>query len=201
MNQAVAIYTIRNIVNQKHYVGIAVDLKKRWSAHRRCSGHNIALYSAIKKYGLENFVFTHVADAFSWEDACEIEKSLIDAYDSFNNGYNLTRGGDGAYGRSGEKHPFFGLKRPDFAKKISGEAHPMFGVTRPDLSARNSQNSGENHPFFGKKRPEHGAKVSQALKGKKKSPEHMAKVWASRRANAARLNNGNVDGISVTPNG
>ena len=201
MSKAVAIYTIKNMVNDKHYVGIAVDLKKRWSAHKRCSGHNTALYNAIKKYGLENFVFSHVADAFSWEDACELEKSLIQAFDSFRHGYNLTLGGDGAFGRVGEKHPLFGKKRPDFAKKISGEAHPMFGVSRPDLAARNSKNSGESHPFFGKKRPEHGVKVSQALKGKKKSPEHIAKIWASRRANAAKLNNGNLDGIAVTPDG
>jgi group I intron endonuclease len=199
MNKTVAIYTIRNVVNDKHYVGIATNLKKRWSTHKKCSGNNVALYNAIKKYGLENFVFEHVADAFSWEDACEIEKFLIIDYNSFENGYNLTMGGEGALGRTGEKHPFYGVKRPEFAEKISGENHPMFGVDRPDLAARNAANCKEKHPFFGKKRPEHGAKVSQALKGRKKSPEHIAKIWASRRANAAKLNNGNLDGISVTP--
>lgn len=199
MNKPVAIYTIKNEVNGKHYVGIAVDLKKRWSTHRRCKGNCVALYNAIKKYGLESFVFTHVADAFTWDDACEIEKFLIECFDSFDNGYNLTRGGDGAFGRTGEKHPFFGVKRPEFAKQMSGENHPMYGATRLDLAARNSKNCKDKHPFFGKKRPEHGEKVSQALKGKKKSPEHIAKIWASRRANAAKMNNGNLDGISVTP--
>ena len=199
MNNPVAIYTIKNIVNDKHYVGITVNLKRRWSAHKKCSGHNIALYNAINKYGLDNFVFTHIADAFSWEDACKLEKLLIQEFNSMEHGYNLTSGGDGSFGRIGEKHPFFGKKRPDFAKKISGEANPMFGILRPDLSARNSENTGEKHPYFGKKRPEHGAKVSKALKGRKKSPEHIAKIWASRRANAEKLKNIDANNFTVSP--
>lgn len=195
MKDKVAIYIITNIMNEKSYVGIAKNLKKRWGEHRRCSGNNLALYNAIKKYGLEQFVFTHLADAFSWDDACQLEVQLIEAYKTFDNGYNLTKGGDGSVGRSGKKHPFFGKKRPDHASKMQGKNHPMFGVKRPDVGARNAENAQEKHPYFGKKRPEHGAKVSAALKGRKKSPEHIAKMWASRRANA--LNN--LDGIAVSP--
>jgi group I intron endonuclease len=195
MKDKVAIYIITNITNKKSYVGIAKNLKKRWGEHRRCSGNNLALYRAIKKYGLEQFVFTHLADAFSWEDACQLEAQLIEAYNTFDNGYNLTKGGDGSVGRAGEKHPFFGKKRPDHANKMQGENHPMFGKKRPDVGARNAENIQAKHPFFGKKRPEHGAKVSAALKGRKKSPEHIAKMWASRRANA--LNN--LDGLAISP--
>ena len=53
MKKPVAIYTIKNEVNGKHYVGIAVDLKKRWSTHRRCNGNCVALYSAIKNTALK----------------------------------------------------------------------------------------------------------------------------------------------------
>jgi len=40
---------------------------------------------------------------------------------------------------SGENHPFYGKKRPEF----SGENNPMFGKKRSDVSKRMS---GENHP-------------------------------------------------------
>jgi hypothetical protein len=43
------------------------------------------------------------------------------------------------YGRTGEGHPLFGIKRPDHSLRMSGENNPMFGVRM----------FGENNPMFG----------------------------------------------------
>lgn len=77
MSKPIAVYIITNIVNAKQYVGITKDLKRRWSDHRTGSKSSTLLKQAIKNYGVENFVFTHIADAFDWDCAKSIEMLLI----------------------------------------------------------------------------------------------------------------------------
>jgi len=92
------IYIITNILTAKQYVGITNNLKRRWADHSKAKGDNY-LYRAIRKYGLDNFVFTHVADAFDNESAKQIEMMLIREHNTFYpNGYNGTLGGDGTFG-------------------------------------------------------------------------------------------------------
>jgi hypothetical protein len=50
------------------------------------------LYSAIKKYGVDNFEFSLLEET---NNPCQREKDYIVLYDSYHNGYNETLGGDG----------------------------------------------------------------------------------------------------------
>jgi len=93
-----AIYVITNTVNAKQYVGIASDLERRWKRHRNANEGQL-IHKAIKKYGVDAFVFTHVADAFDAESAKIIERLLISEKNTkMPNGYNMTDGGDGTLG-------------------------------------------------------------------------------------------------------
>ena len=55
------IYKITNKVNGKVYIGQSRDIKRRWYEHRKVKGdydrHSYPLYSAIEKYGIDNFEF------------------------------------------------------------------------------------------------------------------------------------------------
>jgi len=143
----IAIYTISNKSNGKQYVGISSDLKRRWRDHKNADGWCAALHNAIKKHGKDSFDFTHIADAFSWQDACDIEKSLIqDLNTKAPNGYNLTYGGDGTLGfrhteeeckRRSERCP---TRNPDVMKLIADKQR---GVKRP-------QTSGINNAMYGR---------------------------------------------------
>lgn len=52
------------------------------------------LYDAFKKYGIDNFTIEQLEEC-SWEILSEREQYWIDKLDTFKNGYNATRGGDG----------------------------------------------------------------------------------------------------------
>lgn len=93
------IYCIKNIINNKKYVGkTELSIENRFKQHIYDSSkrelEKRPLYSAIKKYGKENFI-VYLLEECKIEEACDREKSWIKELDTFNNGYNATIGGDG----------------------------------------------------------------------------------------------------------
>lgn len=88
------VYQITNLINNKLYIGITNDYKKRWSNHKCCNNPNMVICKAIKKYGVENFKFEILYEGLSIEDASEKEKELIQKKNSLvPNGYNVALGG------------------------------------------------------------------------------------------------------------
>ena len=93
------IYKITNSINGKIYIGKTVKtIEERFKEHckdykRRKMEHR-PLYSAMNKYGVENFSVEEV-DHCEESEAEEREIYWISRYGSFRNGYNATLGGDG----------------------------------------------------------------------------------------------------------
>ena len=93
------IYLITNNINNKKYVGkTLVSLKERFETHKRDSRKEDIkgrpLYSAFNKYGFENFSITLIEEC-SIDNLDEREIFWIKEYNTYNNGYNATLGGDG----------------------------------------------------------------------------------------------------------
>jgi group I intron endonuclease len=85
----------------KKYIGITItSLKERIRLHVKEAnrGSHFPFHTAIRKYGAENICWEIIDVAMSWEDLCELERKYIAEYDSKNNGYNMTLGGEGTYG-------------------------------------------------------------------------------------------------------
>lgn len=113
------IYKIQNKINGKCYVGLSVDIDKRWAGHiykaycETDKEYNKHLYRAIRKYGLDNFNF-EVLEICDKDALPSKEIEYIAELDSFNNGYNETLGGDiGGFEHFGEKHPNHSLTEKD----------------------------------------------------------------------------------------
>ena len=95
------IYKVTNKINGKVYIGQSVDIGRRWRTHMTAKD-DIYFHKAIQKYGVENFEW-EVIEKCKKKDLDERESYWIEYYDSFNKGYNCTKGGDGVSG--GEDHP------------------------------------------------------------------------------------------------
>ena len=90
---SIGIYKITNKINGKSYIGLSTNIEERFKKHRQKQGDKI-LYSAFQKYGIENFDFS-IIELCSSELLSEREKYWIAYYDTYNNGYNATLGGEG----------------------------------------------------------------------------------------------------------
>lgn len=94
------IYKIINNINGKIYIGKTnFTVEKRWKEHckdfKKESLQKRPLYSAMKKYGIENFSIEEIEFLETPQQAEEREKYWIEYFNSFKNGYNATIGGDG----------------------------------------------------------------------------------------------------------
>lgn len=90
------IYKITNKLNNKIYVGQTtrtLEIRKKDHIHNVQKGIKTHLYSAMRKYGIENFVFEKICDVDSVENLNILERYYINKYNSVDKGYNMIDGG------------------------------------------------------------------------------------------------------------
>ena len=91
------IYKITNTINGKSYIGQTIqNVKERFYQHcaTKCrkAVSNMAIHRAIKKYGKSNFI-VEVIEEIDSANLNDRERYWIKYYNSYNNGYNSTKGG------------------------------------------------------------------------------------------------------------
>lgn len=92
------VYEIKNVVNNKRYIGATKNIRFRFRQHKTSlnSGehHSKTLQDDFNKYGLENFIFKVLAKVPE-EDLDFMEKYFIECFDVMNPkyGYNKNSGG------------------------------------------------------------------------------------------------------------
>jgi group I intron endonuclease len=181
------IYKIINAVNNKFYVGSAVNFQKRKARHlwrlRRGDHANKHLQAAWVKYGEHAFVFVIVQEVPEGADLLAAENVWLHEHVGKEYCYNIALDATAPQlGMSGEKNAMWGktFSHTDDAKsRISAASKvrvqsdeekqkrraTMRGKPQPTaVRAKISATlSGEGNFWYGKKRPEHGAKVSKAV--------------------------------------
>jgi group I intron endonuclease len=85
------IYQIRNLINNKVYIGKSVNINNRKTQHfsslRNNKHKNFKLQGSVNKHGIDNFVF-EILELCEEIDIKEIE--YINKYNSCKNGYNIS---------------------------------------------------------------------------------------------------------------
>ena len=190
----IGIYMIRNLINEKIYIGQSRDIYKRWKQHKsdlNCNRHiNEHLQSAWNKYGEENFEFSVL---------CECEENQLNTLEQYyifelfsyddRVGYNKNYGGKngrhteeskrrqskalkGKY--CGKKCYWYGKHHSEESRKkisevIKGKNNPMYGKhhTKETKEKMSNTKKGKNNPMYGKHlSEEHKMRLSEATKGK-----------------------------------
>lgn len=121
------VYKIQNKINNKIYIGSAVDIKKRWRDHKwylkNNIHHNSHLQSSWNKYGANSFYFSIELEC-SIENLLIKEKEFMLKYNTFDNNYG--------YNVNDPEHIFLNRKHSIKTKQLLssqkiGDKNPMYG--------------------------------------------------------------------------
>lgn len=101
------VYISKCIITNKVYIGITIQkYKKRWKDHIKFSfnpnncTYNHYFHRAIRKYGKDSFEWNILEKVVAntkeelTQKLKDLEIKYINYYDSYKNGYNMTKGGD-----------------------------------------------------------------------------------------------------------
>lgn len=94
------IYGWYNTLTDMWYIGQTIDEKRRFKTHVDWAINkkdNNRFHNALRKYGLDKFVYCVLEDNVLKENLNMMEIDWIEYYDSYYSGYNLTTGGDTNY--------------------------------------------------------------------------------------------------------
>lgn len=101
----IGIYKYTNKINGHCYIGKSIDIERRQYNHKssaynkKAKDYNSQFHQAVRKYGgFDAFDFDIVCivepEEYSEELLNTLEKTLIKIYNSYENGYNATEGGE-----------------------------------------------------------------------------------------------------------
>lgn len=159
----IGIYKYTNKINQKSYIGQSIQIEERKKQHIQASynKNHINYYSdfhkAIREFGIENFDF-EILEQCSKEQLNEREVYWIKYYNSYEDGYNMTPGGDFNPSNVPEivqRRTKILLENPEINAKLShkGETNPNAKLTEEDvkeirLAYKEGKNIRDIYPKF-----------------------------------------------------
>jgi group I intron endonuclease len=181
------IYIIRNIINNKMYVGSTGNFVKREKQHFKKlynRKHNLKFQNAYNKYGKDNFKFEIIQLAEYDKNIVDLEDYWIKILDSKKSGYNIA---DASFGDTLSDHP----NKIEIKKKISNGLKKYYNNLSQFERNEKCGKLGKLNGMFGKTHSAETKKIiSKANKdfkiktghgctyGIKLSKEHCAKISA-----------------------
>jgi len=179
------VYKIKNVVNGKIYIGQTIrELSDRIKSHFRQSKNSNTLFSrAIRKYGINSFLWEQLCICSTKKNLSESETFYINLYKSNHRGYgyNLTSGGEGMGGLSPSEETRKKLRIVNIGKKHTDETKKKMSISQKIRHQKYV------HPLLGKSHPKRGKpitddikeKIRKSLTGRKLTTEHKAKISRS----------------------
>ena len=181
MSKKMGVYQIRNLLNDKIYIGSSKNIDQRWAEHvsllRGNYHHNPHLQNAWNKYGEDEFIFEMI-EVMKDENKLLLREQWC--LDNCSPDYNIA-----LYASS----PMKGRKMSDENRKrqsiaYSGEGHPLWGKHHSDstkkkmsLAKSGDVMRGENNGMWGRTHTKEARKrISDVNKGRILSDERKKQI-------------------------
>lgn len=197
------IYEIKNIINNKTYIGQSLDIKGRWKGHlqdlENNKHHNIHLQQSWNKHGKENFKFNILEEVKEENKLTSREQFWMDTKNSLNPklGYNIREAGIRGKHSKETRDKISKIVKEKMSDQTIREKISSALKGKPSWSKgkKFSKQHIENMRLanIGKKvRFETKEKISKSLKGIKRSEETKLKM------SKAKIGNKYTRGINKT---
>jgi group I intron endonuclease len=189
------IYRAKNVLNEKCYVGFDSRWPNRKGGHLRAvrSNSTQALYRAMRKHGVENFVWEVIYQSKDRDHTLnEMERYFISEFNSFNNGYNMTLGGEGIFGRKNHCQPHSEeakqkMKDAWIRRKARGDVNIWKGRKHSkesrDKMSRSASSGNRQSEQFRRACVERNRKRYLTPESRQQASEAVRKGWETRRKN------------------
>lgn len=173
------VYKIKSMISDKVYIGYtSKNMLTRFEEHIKASekGSNQKLKRAIRNHGKENFIIENLENTDSKSKAIELEIFYITYYNSRNDGYNMTRGGEGSDWSRGLTYDE--MYSAEIAEK---KKNSMRGDNNP---SRKNDVSGKNNGFYGNIHSEDSKKkIGEASRRRTHNKETRKKISENMKNN------------------
>lgn len=196
------IYGWYNMKSGKWYIGQTVEPKRRFKTHIDDAFNrkdNNKFHRALRKYGLDNFVYCVLEENILRENLNLKEIDWIEEFDSFYNGYNMSAGGgqtifseevkrklsESHKGKTpwnkGKRYTFTEEEKNKIYESRRGKSSWNKGISMAEetkkklsesLKGRAAWNKGKTNIYSEETRK----RISESLKGKKRSEETKKKI-------------------------
>jgi len=161
-----SVYMCTSIRSGKSYIGLTYrGVAIRWKEHcnKALKGSEFHFHRAILLYGVDNWSHCVLASCIdTQEEAQALEKFYIKEHDTFENGYNLTWGGEGSFqdtARYTFYNPELGIKETSTCIDLAHKFNLHQGYVRYVANKKSSYVSGwflwEGHSKSYEKQPRH----------------------------------------------
>jgi group I intron endonuclease len=150
---AAGIYQIKNVINNKCYVGSAVNFRRRWYKHKhelntKCH-HSQALQRAWDKYGENNFQFIIIEEVHDKAELINREQYYLD---TLNPEYVICKTAGSTLGKTHSEEAKQRMRKPRSEETKQKMRKPKSEEHRLNMSKafKEKFKNKENHPWFGR---------------------------------------------------
>lgn len=182
------IYKFTHIQTGRCYIGQTIqDANRRRLEHiseSRFTSKEHHFHNALRKYGIEAFMFEVIDSATSLDELNTLEEKYVVEFDSINNGFNIRQpGGNKLHSEESKLRMSEAQKAAHARRRTNGGDGGWLRKDRGPMKGKIHPNKGKSCANKGKKRTEeHRRFLSQRLKDKTWKLINGKRVWLDKEA-------------------